>query len=211
MGLSSARAASVPLRFLSAAPTAVADGIDWLATSIAKGPKPLALRHLHVRRREAHSKERHVFLLDCSASMVANGGLALAKALLTPWLRQLRRESTEAVLYCFGGGRVDRRFGPAIPSGWNERWIAPIGGGGGTPLTLGLTTVQRAVPAARDRPHRLFLLTDGRTTEQPIRPAGFETITVIDFNDRPLAAGRCALLAQRWSAHCIPASTMATR
>lgn len=182
-----------------------ADGIDWLTTLIAKGPDTLAARHVHRHRQQVRARERHVFLLDCSASMVARGGLAHAKAMLIPWLRQLRRESTEAVLFCFGGTRVDRRFGPAVPTGWNERWIAPIGGGGGTPLQLGLAAVQHAADASRDRPHRLFLLTDGRTSEQPARPTGFDEITVIDFDDRPFAAGRCRLLAQRWSVRCLNA------
>jgi magnesium chelatase subunit ChlD-like protein len=46
----------------------------------------------------------------------------------------------------------------------------------------------------------LWLLTDGRTLEQPAAPKGVEHAVVMDFDDRAPAIGRCAAWAARWGA-----------
>jgi len=188
---------------------------------LAKGRARLARQHLRARRPKPTPARSYVFLLDCSASMIERGALARAKGLLLVWLRAVRRQAERAALICYGGAQADVRFGPAIPSGWNERWIDPIGGGGGTPLALG---VQIASELAL-RKHRqngvfggtfsgqssgvvdtqkiLLVLTDGRTREAPQRPEGFQYIVIVDFETQSPALHRCEQLAQRWDAQYV--------
>lgn len=182
--------------------------IAWLPTLSNKGSGALQARHLRFSLPLIANAARYVFVLDCSASMANDGGLARAKGLLLSCLRRIRRDHAQAVLVCFGGHHADIRFGPAIPTGWNESWIDPIGGGGGTPLTLGLDEAVRVAKQgsarfARGQKH-LILLTDGRTTERPSRPRGFDQVTIIDFEQGNLSLHRCAILAQSWGARCLP-------
>jgi magnesium chelatase subunit ChlD-like protein len=46
----------------------------------------------------------------------------------------------------------------------------------------------------------LWLLTDGRTLEQPPAPRGAEQLVVVDFDDAKVRVGRCADWAARWGA-----------
>lgn len=150
--------------------------------------------------------------------MVASGALAHAKGVLLVLLRRARRDHVRVALICFGGERADIRFGPALPSGWNERWIEPIGGGGGTPLQLGLMAVERMAATRTAAAGRsgaagwrrgdmssgqridLCLLSDGRTPERPLRPAGIAECLVIDFETNRIALNGCAALANAWGA-----------
>jgi len=145
--------------------------------------------------------------------MIEQGALARAKGLLLVWLRAVRRQTEQAALICYGGTQADVRFGPAIPSGWNERWIDPIGGGGGTPLALGVQVTSKLAvdqsgarkreSAAFDTQKILLVLTDGRTREVPQRPEGFQHIVIVDFESHVPALHRCAQLAEQWGAQCI--------
>lgn len=178
--------------------------IAWIPTLLRKGSQRLRSRHLQFTSTKVPLQQRYFFVLDCSASMLRQGGLAWAKGVLLTWLRQLRRDRAEAVLICFGGDRADRRFGPALPTGWNESWIEPIGGGGGTPLTLGLSKAASLMltdtGSRKGRRQCLVLLTDGRTVAQPPRPEGYDEIIIVDAERGPLALGRCVSLAEQWGA-----------
>ncbi|MGI4984498.1 MAG: vWA domain-containing protein [Janthinobacterium lividum] len=94
---------------------------------------------------------------------------------------------------------------------WHADWIEPIGGGGGTPLALGLAALVRlrAARESRDAPDAathdiLVVLSDGRTAERPPAPTGFERIVLIDFETRRIALHGCAALAAQWSAEYMP-------
>jgi magnesium chelatase subunit ChlD-like protein len=154
----------------------------------------------------------HCFVLDCSASMLARGQLALAKGLLIALFDRARGERVEVALICFGGARAELRFGPAVPRWWSERWLEPIGGGGGTPLEAGMSRAAQLLDgAARRDPARerhLWLFSDGRTTQWPVRPRHADHITVVDCETAAVRVGRCRALAQAWQGECLDAGAL---
>ena len=217
----SARRSRIRIVEYGAAGPSLASPIDWPSTILAKGRAPLVRHHLRVRRTVPLPTQRHIFLLDCSASMIERSALARAKGLLLVWLRAIRRGREQAALICYGGDQADVRFGPAVPSGWNEAWIDPIGGGGGTPLALGVQSANALVHKRPERPERrigrdaafevqhcLIVLTDGRTHELPPRPEGYEQIVIIDFETQMPSLHRCQRLATLWNAQCVAANAL---
>ncbi|CAM2146538.1 vWA domain-containing protein [Paraburkholderia tropica] len=179
---------------------------------MAKRGEALRAAHLRYAPRKTGSGALHCFVLDCSASMLARGQLALAKGLLIALFDRARGERVEVALICFGGARAELRFGPAVPRWWNERWIEPVGAGGGTPLEAGLARASQLLErAARRDPRRarhLWLFSDGRTTQFPARPAHADHVTVVDCEASALRLGRCRALAQAWDGACIDADAM---
>jgi magnesium chelatase subunit ChlD-like protein len=177
--------------------------IDWLRTLLAKRDRKLDASHLRRIRQRPGSDTLHCFVLDCSGSMLEGGRLARAKGLLLAMFEQAARQRHRVALVCFGGNKAERRFGPAMPRWWNERWVEPIGGGGGTPLQLGLDEAGRVLRhAARVTPGvacSLWLLSDGRSTAQPRLPPATHRV-VVDFEDGPIRLGRCVELARQWDA-----------
>lgn len=186
--------------------------IAWVPTLAAKGTQPLHADHLRRVRRQTGSGALHCFVLDCSASMLARGQLALAKGLLIALFDRARSQRLRVALVSFGGARAEVRFGPAVPRWWNERWIAPLGAGGGTPLAAGVEAAERLLQAdaRRDpaRPRHLWLLSDGRSTQWPDRPRHADHVTVVDLETAAVRLGRCEALAQAWDADCIDASAL---
>ncbi|SAL58840.1 magnesium-chelatase subunit D/I family protein [Caballeronia peredens] len=180
-----------------------------MATLRAKRAARLDARHLRYRRQEGAGAVLHCFVLDCSASMLAGERLARAKGLLVALFDRAYRERADIALVCFGGGRAEVRREPGAAHWWNERWVAPIGGGGGTPLTLGLASAATVLArAARRRPaqrRRLWLMTDGRTNERPQAPSVADDIVVVDFDEGAIRAGRCEQLARAWEAQYVSA------
>ncbi|WP_322013711.1 vWA domain-containing protein [Paraburkholderia sp. J12] len=182
---------------------------------MAKRSERLHADHLRYARRKTGTGVLHCFVLDCSASMLARGQLALAKGLLAALFDRARNDRVEVALIAFGGARAELRFGPAVPRWWNERWLAPIGAGGGTPLAAGVEAAARVLQssARRDlaRHRHLWLLTDGRSTQWPARPRHADHVTVVDFETAAVRLGRCAALAQAWEAQCIDAHALLDR
>ena len=160
--------------------------------------------HLRFARNESTSGVLHCFVLDCSASMLHDERLALAKGMLVACFDRAAAAGAEVALICFGGTQADVRFGPAVPRWWNERWLAPVAGGGGTPLATGIATAARLLASRRRRKpgqqRVLWLITDGRTQEQPARPPAADDIVLVDCERDVPALGRCAKLAQAWNA-----------
>ncbi|WLE60866.1 VWA domain-containing protein [Burkholderia plantarii] len=176
----------------------------WAATLVAARGAALAPAHLRFRPRAGAPRAFHCFVLDCSASMLDGGRLARAKGLLVSLFDAAARERAEVALICFGAGGAERRFGPAVPRWWNERWLEPVAGGGGTPLALGIDAARALLAQlARRRPgapRSLWLLTDGRTDEMPARPAQADEIHLVDFDDAAVRLGRAERLARAWEA-----------
>ena len=98
----------------------------------------------------------------------------------------------------------DRQGQPGAAHWWNEHWVAPIGGGGGTPLALGVRSAGNVLArAARSKPAQqrwLWLLTDGRTPDTPSRPFDADCVVIVDFENDAVRLGRCASLARAWDA-----------
>jgi magnesium chelatase subunit ChlD-like protein len=183
-----------------------------MATLRAKRADALDVRHLRYRRTKGEGARLHCFVLDCSGSMLAGERLARAKGMLVALFDRAYRERSEIALVCFGGGRAEVRRQPGAAHWFNEHWVAPIGGGGGTPLALGLASAHTVLArAARRRPSQkrwLWLLTDGRTNERPDAPAMADEIVVVDFEEGGIRVGRSKDFARDWSAQYITADDL---
>ena len=184
------------------APTGAA--VAWEATLAAKRAAAWQPAHLRFRKRAEAPRALHCFVLDCSASMLASGGLARAKGLIVAYFDRAAHARAETALICFGGAGAVRRFGPAVPRWWNARWLEPVDGGGGTPLADGIDAAASLLAqAARRDPVRqrwLWVLSDGRTRETPARPRAADHIVFVDFDDAAVPLGRGARLADAWGA-----------
>jgi magnesium chelatase subunit ChlD-like protein len=166
----------------------------------------LCAGHLRFVREAPRGGVLHCFVLDCSGSMLAGQRLALAKGLLIALFDRASAARAEAALVCFGGAGADVRFGPAVPRWWNERWLRPVGGGGGTPLTAGVRRATELLErSARRKPGQqrwLWILTDGRTRDMPVRPLDLDEVVFVDFEREAIRLGRCEMLADAWGARC---------
>ncbi|SDE14439.1 vWA domain-containing protein [Paraburkholderia lycopersici] len=184
----------------------------WPATLAARRAAPLHARHLRFAERNTGPGTLHCFVLDCSASMIARGQFALAKGLLVALFDRARAERADVALIAFGGARAELRFGPAVPRWWNERWIEPIGAGGGTPLEAGIARAAQLLEAAARRDpaqvRHLWLFSDGRSTQWPARPRRANHVTVIDCERGAVRVGRCEALAQAWAGECLDAQAL---
>jgi magnesium chelatase subunit ChlD-like protein len=74
--------------------------------------------------------------------------------------------------------------------------VRQCGGGGGTPLAQALLVAQGLL--AKSSHAALWLLTDGRTLEQPTAVQGVAHTVIVDFDDPKRPLGRCAAWAARW-------------
>ncbi|WP_408217463.1 vWA domain-containing protein [Paraburkholderia sediminicola] len=164
----------------------------------------LRAEHLRFVREAPRGGVLHCFVLDCSGSMLAGQRLALAKGLLIALFDRASAARAEAALVCFGGAGADVRFGPAVPRWWNERWLRPVGGGGGTPLAAGVRRATQLLEGcARRKPGQqrwLWILTDGRTRDMPARPLDVDEVVFVDFEREAIRLGRCEVLADAWDA-----------
>ena len=178
--------------------------IAWLPTLIAKRRDTLRAEHLRFAREAPRSGVLHCFVLDCSGSMLGGQRLALAKGLLIALFDRASAARAEAALVCFGGAGADLRFGPAVPRWWSERWLRPVGGGGGTPLASGVCQAAQVLErSARRKPAQqrwLWILTDGRSGDQPVRPRHADEVVFVDFERAAIRLGRCRTLADAWGA-----------
>jgi magnesium chelatase subunit ChlD-like protein len=174
---------------------------------------PLHATHLRFLPTAPQGGVLHCFLLDCSGSMLAGQRLALAKGLLVALFDRASKARADAALVCFGGTGVDVRFGPAVPRWWNERWLQPLGGGGGTPLAGGVRKAAQLLErAARRKPLQqrwLWVLTDGRSDDVPLRPGDVDQVVFVDFERGAIRLGRCGQLAEAWSAICVTPEELA--
>jgi magnesium chelatase subunit ChlD-like protein len=185
--------------------------IAWLRTLLAKGPRALQRAHLHYQPVAGRAPRLHIIALDTSGSMRRGGRLASAKGHAARLIEQAVVSGDDVALLSFGGAGVELLLlpGPARRSG--SACVRPLGGGGGTPLAAALAEADRLLRRSQLR-HRgqgtcetwLWLLTDGRSLEQPNAPGAAEHIVIIDF-DAPAGAsgtgiGRCAAWAAHWGA-----------
>lgn len=166
--------------------------------------------HLRPRSRAAHTAALHCFVLDCSASMLAGARLARAKSVLAELLAQAYRWRDRIALIRFGGPGAAVHVPPRRAAALPQSWIAPIGGGGGTPLADALAQADALLHRHAQGPRWLWLLTDARTRATPARPAHAQRIVLIDFDDARPPLGRAAALADAWGPDvlCLPAAAL---
>lgn len=177
---------------------------------MARGGEALAAEHLRRTPLQPRAVRLHCMVLDCSASMVTSGALARAKGVLLGLLEEAYQRREQVALICFGGAGVELRLPPSRAAHWNEEWVAPIGGGGGTPLVqaLGAADDLLRMQALRLAALQgwLWLMTDARTRERPARPAYADEIRILDFESSRAPLRRAQQLAQDWRAHYQPVS-----
>ncbi|XAH21162.1 VWA domain-containing protein [Xylophilus sp. GW821-FHT01B05] len=174
--------------------------LNWPRTLVARGAGALRNEHLRRQPTEARSGSLHCFVLDCSASMLAQGRLARAKGLLLDLMAEAYRRREQVALLCFAGNTVELRLPPRRPAAWNDGWVAPIAGGGGTPLALAVARAAQLLQRSPAQRRWLWLLTDGRSREAPERPAAAEMACVVDFEGPRAPLRRAEALAQAWRA-----------
>lgn len=190
---------------MQAAPAPPSGGaIAWLPTLRAKGPGPLQAAHLRHTPHSAQAARLHLIVLDTSGSMRRHGRLALAKGHAAWLIEQAARTGDDVALLCFGGQGVELRLPPGRARAAGSMQVRLLGGGGGTPLAQALVQADRLLmrAARRHGPAEtwLWLLTDGRTLEQPAAPLAAEHLVIVDFDDPARPLGRCAAWAARWGA-----------
>ena len=145
--------------------------------------------------------------------MLTGERLAMAKGLVLACFDRAAKDRAQVALICFGGGRADLRFGPAIPRWWNERWVQPIGGGGGTSFSLGVAAAAKLFDRARRQQpgveRVLWVFGDGRSRDRPARPDAVDRTVIVDCEQGSIALGRWVQLAREWDADYLLAEDMA--
>ncbi len=182
--------------------------IAWLPTLQAKSRNALAAQHLRWREPKGKPSTLHLLLLDTSGSMHQGGRLARAKGYAAQVLEQAARAGDHVALLCFGGQGVEVLVPPGPARRAAAVRVQQRGGGGGTPLAQAMVAADNLMAQHRRvRGTRastastvLWLLTDGRTLEQPRVSQGADQLVLVDFDDARVRVGRCADWAARWGA-----------
>lgn len=168
--------------------------------------------HLRYRPQPQGSQALHCVLLDMSASMLRGQKLALAKGCLLALTEDFYRRREHLAVIGFSGGSAQLLQAPGKTAAFNAGWIQPLRGGGATPvesaMELAQTLLRRARNASPGQLLSLWLLTDGRFTALPARPALADSCHIVDFETDAVALQRCRRLAHEWDAQWISAAQL---
>lgn len=190
----------------------ISRSLDWAATLASKGQGVLGVQHLRYRRQPAGTQTTHFVLLDLSASMLRGQKLAWAKGCLLALTAMFYRSRDHMAVIGFAGQQAQWLQKPARVPAFNEHWIAPLRGGGATPIQSAIDAVNAELKRhGPDRHACIWLLTDGRFDPLPARPEHIEECYVIDFEEDVVTLERCRRLAQQWQGHLLPASQFGCR
>lgn len=184
--------------------------IAWWPTLRAKGSQVLQPEHLRRLPLPACPARLHCIVLDTSGSMRAQGRLALAKGHAAQLIAQAAQQGDDVALLQLGGDGVQLLLAPGRARASGGVRLRSVGGGGGTPLAQALAQAEQLLQRAQRRhgplESWLWLLTDGRTLQEPQPPPSAQHRVILDFDDPRHALGRCASWAARWgAAHYRPA------
>ena len=172
--------------------------IAWLRTLVAKGPAAFELQHVRYQPGSNALPQLHCIVLDTSGSMRQGGRLALAKGFAARLIEEAARMGEDVVLLSFGGRGVELLVPPGPARAAGAARVRQCGGGGGTPLAHALVVAQGLL--TRSPYAALWLLTDGRTLEQPAAVQRTAQTVIVDFDDPKRPLGRCAAWAALWGA-----------
>ena len=178
--------------------------IAWLPTLLVKGPQRLKNAHLRYLKRREKPIRLHLIVLDTSGTMRQRGRLATAKGHAAWLIEQATRVGDYVALLCFSGRGVELLLAPGRARAAGSATVRSLGGGGGTPLTQALAQADQLLSRAQYvdgvAESCLWLLTDGRTLEQPLAPANAGRVVIVDFDEPVRAIGSCAAWALQWGA-----------
>lgn len=202
------RASDVALAGMSARGVASRGSIAWFTT--LRAGKPLRRDQLRYRMRRRPSAQLWIVAVDCSASMLNSGGLALAKGVANALEAGAKRVGARLALISFRGAGATLEVDSSPGRAALPRAIASLGGGGGTPLRDALRLAQSLCRQSRWRApgvfKRLIVLTDGRVREAaslPALPSDLERI-VIDCERGRVRLGRSVQLSAALHGVCVP-------
>lgn len=147
----------------------------------------------------------NLVLIDMSASMLKASKLARAKGYLLALSREAYQDRERIGVIGFGGQGAQWLQHPSKAQAFNNAWVDPLGGGGGTPLEAALSLLAPWL-AQRDQKIRVLLLSDGRFAHSPEKPHGLIDCVIVDFESDGLALQRCKALAQKWGVQCVRAA-----
>jgi magnesium chelatase subunit ChlD-like protein len=135
--------------------------------------------------------------------MRQRGRRALAKGYAMRLIEQAARAGDRVAVLSFGGDGIQLLLPPRAARAAAGTHVQHLGGGGGTPLAACLREAERLLRQEQPGDSWLWLLTDGRTLEQPPTPTA-RHVVIVDFEatHRPTdrSIGRCALWARQWGA-----------
>jgi magnesium chelatase subunit D len=182
-------------------PVVARAGIDWFGTLLACGNRP-KLAELRFRERRGAPEQLWIVALDCSASMLTSGALALAKGVVQALVQSTLSPRSHVALISFSQQLAQTEIISRSRRSALADAIAGLGAGGGTPLRQALESAfaVAARPAYRGNAidKCLLLLTDGRTREDVSdmqRRCRELPLTVIDCERGTLRLGRSRSLA----------------
>ena len=186
--------------------------VHWPKTLIQKGKESLAQQHLRYRFQQPQANRFYCLLLDCSASMLTQQKLSLAKGLILAFSRQVYQQRGELAVIGFRGDEARILKMPGKLTSLNEQWIYSIQGGGGTPLCKGIKAAETLLTQYQWKFPSLavdcWLLSDGRFRELPSAPEGAANYIVIDFEEGRLRLARAKQLAEQWQADYLRATDL---
>lgn len=175
----------------------------------------LQSEHLRYRRPPVGSATLHCVLLDMSASMLQGRKLALAKGCLLALTELFYRRRERLAVIGFAGPQAQLLLAPSKVAAFNADWIAPLQGGGATPVQSAVAMLEALLRKQKSAQPGLqaavWLLTDGRFDPLPARPQGADSCHIVDFEQEAVALQRCARLAQDWGADCVAAASAVAR
>jgi magnesium chelatase subunit ChlD-like protein len=182
--------------------------LHWPRTLLTKKQRTLHSEHLRFKTKTAHSGVLHCFLLDCSGSMLAANQLALAQGALQHLHQRAYQQRADIALITYAGDTTTVRVHPAAARPFNalriNDWLPALHGGGGTPFTHGVATADTLLAQHKHRkPEQqcwLWLLSDGRSNEMPLRPQHADELLIIDCEQQRIALNRCRKIADYWQA-----------
>lgn len=181
-----------------------AGAIAWWPTLRAKGAQVLQPEHLRRLPLPARHARLHCIVLDASGSMRTQGRLALAKGHAAQLIAQAAQQGDDVALLQLGGDGVQLLLAPGRARASGGVRLRSVGGGGGTPLAQALAQAEQLLQRAQRRQGLLdcwlWLLTDGRTLQEPQPPPSAQHRVILDFDDPRQALGRCATWAAQWGA-----------
>lgn len=182
--------------------------MHWSRTLLARGNTALRVEHLRFKPKISRAGVLHCFVLDCSGSMLGGRQLALAQGALRRLHQRAYQQRAHIAFITYAGNSAQIVVRPTAARPFNalriDSALPLVQGGGGTPLALGLARADALLAVHRrknpSQQQWLWLLSDGRVKEIPMRPQHADIVRIVDCENQRIALNRCRALAEYWQA-----------